>query len=87
IGQYFVASGVYTIFGVTFPIVEQTKFHKLMFEDLEKQGMGKWDFAIDPHDMAAKMIAHIEKKRAALGLDKDKERVLVGMDDRRAIEN
>ena len=49
--------------------------------------MGKWDFAVDPHDMAAKMIAHIEKKRAALGLDKDKERVLVGMDDRRAIEN
>jgi len=87
IGQYFVASGVYTIFGVTFPIVEQTKFHKLMFEDLEKQGMGKWDFAVDPHEMAAKMIAHIEKKRAALGLDKDKERVLVGMDDRRAIEN
>ena len=27
IGQYFVASGVYTIFGVTFPIVEDTKFH------------------------------------------------------------
>ena len=40
IGQYFVASGVYTIFGVTFPIVEQTKFHKLMFEDLEKAGHG-----------------------------------------------
>ncbi|MCB2193708.1 MAG: carbon monoxide dehydrogenase, partial [Deltaproteobacteria bacterium] len=87
IGQYFVASGVYTIFGVTFPIVEQTKFHKLMFEDLENQGMGKWDFAVDPHDMATKIIAHIEKKRAALGLDQAKERVLVGMDDRRAIEN
>jgi carbon-monoxide dehydrogenase catalytic subunit len=32
IGQYFVASGVYTVFGVTFPIVEGTKFHKHMFE-------------------------------------------------------
>ena len=31
IGQYFVASGVYTVFGVTFPIVEGTKFHKHLF--------------------------------------------------------
>jgi carbon-monoxide dehydrogenase catalytic subunit len=85
IGQYFVASGVYTIFGVTFPIVEGTNFHKLMFEELENQGMGKWDFALDPHEMAAKMIAHIEKKRQALGLDKTKERVLVDMEDRRAL--
>ena len=28
IGQYFVASGVYTVFGVTFPIIEETKFHR-----------------------------------------------------------
>ncbi len=87
IGQYFVASGVYTIFGVTFPIVEGTKFHKLMFEELEERGMGKWDFALDPHDMAAKMIAHIEKKRQALGLDKGHERVLVDMADRRALSS
>jgi len=26
IGQYFVASGVYTIFGVTFPIIERPSF-------------------------------------------------------------
>jgi carbon-monoxide dehydrogenase catalytic subunit len=32
IGHYFVASGVYTVFGVTFPIVENTKFHKLLFD-------------------------------------------------------
>ncbi|MDY0041284.1 MAG: anaerobic carbon-monoxide dehydrogenase catalytic subunit, partial [Desulforhabdus sp.] len=63
IGHYFVASGVYTIFGVTFPSVEGTKFHKLLFDGLEEQGMGKWDFAVDPHDMAQKMIAHIDKKR------------------------
>ena len=41
IGQYFVASGVYTVFGVTFPIVEDTKFHKLLFEDLEEHGLGQ----------------------------------------------
>jgi carbon-monoxide dehydrogenase catalytic subunit len=86
IGQYFVASGVYTVFGVTFPIVENTKFHKHLFEDLEKQGVGKWGFARDPHDIAQLMIAHIDKKRKALGLDKTRERVLMDMADRRGIE-
>ncbi len=86
IGQYFVASGVYTVFGVTFPIVEGTKFHDLLFNRLEDMGMGKWDFCVDPHEMARKMIAHIDKKRAALGLDKGRERVLVDMADRRAMD-
>jgi carbon-monoxide dehydrogenase catalytic subunit len=85
IGQYFVASGVYTVFGVTFPIVEGTKFHKHLFEELETMGFGKWGFAQDPHDIAQLMIAHIDKKRKALGLDKGKERVLMDMQDRRAI--
>lgn len=83
IGQYFVASGVYTVFGVTFPIVEETKFHKLLFEGLEQQGFGKWGFTPDPYEMAKMMIAHIDKKRNALGLDKGKERVLVDMAARR----
>ena len=83
IGQYFVASGVYTVFGVTFPIIENTKFHKLLFEGLEQQGFGKWGFTPDPYEMAKMMIAHIDKKRSALGLDKGKERVLVDMAARR----
>ena len=83
IGQYFVASGVFTVFGVTFPIIEETKFHKLLFEGLEQQGFGKWGFTPDPYEMAKMMIAHIDKKRSALGLDKGKERVLVDMAARR----
>jgi carbon-monoxide dehydrogenase catalytic subunit len=31
-------------------------------------------------------IEHIEKKRQALGLDKGKERILVDMADRRALD-
>ena len=84
IGHYFVASGVYTIFGVTFPSIEGTKFHKLLFEGLEEMGMGKWDFAVDPYDMAHKMIAHIDKKREALGIMGERERKLFSMEDRRA---
>ncbi len=86
IGQYFVASGVYTVFGVTFPIVENTKFHDHLFNKLEsEQGMGKWGFATDPHEIARLMIAHIDKKRKALGIDKSRERVLMDMADRREI--
>jgi carbon-monoxide dehydrogenase catalytic subunit len=87
IGHYFVASGVYTVFGVTFPIVEETKFHKLLFDGLEaRQGLGKWDFTPDPYEMARKMIAHIDKKRRQLGIDKARERILVSMDDRRSMD-
>ncbi len=86
IGQYFVASGVYTVFGVTFPVVEETRFHNLLFEGLEEQGFGKWGFTRDPREMALMMIAHIDKKRKALGLDKARERVLVDMADRQKLE-
>ena len=86
IGQYFVASGVYTVFGVTFPVTKGTKFEKLLFEGLEEMGMGKWGFNPDPHEMAKMMIAHIDKKRRQLGIDKARERVLMDMSDRRGIE-
>jgi len=32
------------------------------------------------------MIAHIDKKRKALGIDKARDRVLMDMEDRREIE-
>ncbi|MBF0449788.1 MAG: anaerobic carbon-monoxide dehydrogenase catalytic subunit [Candidatus Magnetomorum sp.] len=86
IGQYFVASGVYTVFGATFPITQNTKFHKLLFKGLEDWGLGTWDFAVDPIEHAHKMIAHIEKKRDALGINKKKERVLMDFEARRALD-
>ena len=85
IGHYFVASGVYTVFGVTFPIVEDTKFHKHLFQGLEDQGLGKWGFTPDPYEMARMMIAHIDTKRKALGIDKARERVLMDMTDRQQL--
>jgi carbon-monoxide dehydrogenase catalytic subunit len=86
IGQYFVASGVFTVFGVTFPIIKDTKFHKLLFEGLEQRGMGKWGFTPDPHEMAQMMIAHIDAKRKDLGIDKARDRVLVDMETRREMD-
>jgi carbon-monoxide dehydrogenase catalytic subunit len=85
IGQYVVASGIYTVFGVTFPSIEGTKFHDYLFDGLEKLGVGKWGFAKDPHEMAALMINHINKKREALGIMGERERKLFSMEDRRAL--
>ena len=83
IGHYFVMSGVYTVFGIGFPSMKETKFHDLLFDGLEKQGYGKWGTASDPIEIAHMMIAHIDKKRAELGIDKARERTLVDMSDRR----
>jgi len=83
IGQYFVSSGVYTVFGIGFPAIKDTKFYNLLFDGLEKQGYGKWGTASDPIEIARMMIAHIDKKRKALGIDKARERTLVDMSDRR----
>ncbi len=86
IGQYFVASGVYTVFGHTFPMTQCTKFEKHLFEELEAKGFGKWGFADDPKEMARLMIAHIDKKRQLLGIDTARERVLMDMADRRVLD-
>jgi carbon-monoxide dehydrogenase catalytic subunit len=86
IGQYFVASGVFTVFGVTYPIIKDTKFYNLLFDGLEKQGLGKWAFTPDPYEMARMIIEHIDNKRMALGIDKSRDRILVDMAARREIE-
>lgn len=86
IGQYFVASGVYTIFGVTFPIMGSAKMKALLFDEFEATLGGKWDFEPDPERHAKKMIAHIDNKRKALGIDKARERVLYDMAMRRELE-
>jgi carbon-monoxide dehydrogenase catalytic subunit len=85
IGQYFVASGVYTVFGIGLPIVKGTKYYDYLFNGMEKQGFGKWGTATDPHEIAQMMIAHIDKKRKQLGIDKARERTLVDMADRRKL--
>jgi carbon-monoxide dehydrogenase catalytic subunit len=86
IGQYFVASGVYTIFGATWPTTGSKEFTDYLFKDLEKTYGGKWDFEPDPIKMAKMMIAHIDKKRKALGIDKARERVLYDMAMRRELD-
>jgi carbon-monoxide dehydrogenase catalytic subunit len=86
IGQYFVASGVYTLFGVTWPTTGSELLTDYLFKGIEEELGGKWDFVADPYEMAKKMIAHIDLKRQALGIDKARERVLMDMDMRRTMD-
>ncbi len=86
IGQYFVASGVFTVFGTTFPTTGSKEFTNHLFKDMEDMYGGKWAFEPDPVKAAQMMIQHIDKKRKALGIDKARERVLFDMAMRRQME-
>ena len=86
IGQYFVASGVFTVFGVTWPTLGSKDVTDFLFKDMEKMYGGMWAFEPDPLKTAKLMIEHIDKKRKALGIDKARERVLYDMAMRREME-
>jgi carbon-monoxide dehydrogenase catalytic subunit len=86
IGHYFVASGVYTVFGVGLPVSGAPVFQKYLFEEFEKLYGGMWDLVVDPVAHAHKMIAHIDRKRKDLGIDKARERIMVDMSARRAMD-
>ena len=85
IGQYFVASGVFTVFGTTWPTMGSEKVTKHLFEEFEEMYKGVWAYENDPIKAARLMIDHIDKKRKALGLEKARERVLFDMAMRRAL--
>ncbi|MFZ1984367.1 MAG: anaerobic carbon-monoxide dehydrogenase catalytic subunit [Desulfatitalea sp.] len=86
IGQYFVSSGVYTVFGLHLPTSGAPVFHNYLSKEIEKLYGGKWDLEADPIKHAHLMIAHIDKKRKELGIDKARDRVLMDMADRQKLE-
>jgi carbon-monoxide dehydrogenase catalytic subunit len=87
IGHYFVSSGVYTVFGYHMPLSGAPVFKDYLYRELEKIYGGKWDCEPDPIKHAHKMIAHIDRKRQELGIDKARERILMDMADRQKLES
>jgi anaerobic carbon-monoxide dehydrogenase catalytic subunit len=85
IGQYFVASGVYTVFGYSLPLEGAPVFKDYLYKGMEEMYGGMWDCEADPVKHAHKMIAHIDKKRKELGIDKARDRVLMDMADRQKL--
>jgi carbon-monoxide dehydrogenase catalytic subunit len=86
IGQYFVASGVYTVFGIGLPIEGSDEFCRHIFQESEALLGGRWGMETEPAKMAAEMIDHINRKREKLGIGRGKERVLFDMAMRRDLE-
>ncbi len=85
IGHYFVSSGVYTVFGYHMPLEGAPVFKDHLYKEMEGIYGGMWDCEPDPIKHAHKMIAHIDKKRKELGIDKARERVMMDMADRQKL--
>jgi len=69
IGFYFVASGVYTVFGASpFATLGSANLTEYLTKELEGVVGGRFEFCDDPLKMAELMIEHIDKKRKALKL-------------------
>jgi carbon-monoxide dehydrogenase catalytic subunit len=85
IGMYFVASGVYTVIAEPLPVLGAPNVVRYLTEEIEKDIGGKWAFERDPIKAAEMMLAHIESKRDALGINKETERKLYDMEERRAL--
>jgi len=69
IGTYFVASGVYTLFGVGSPVSGSPEVVRLISEGWEAKIGGKLEFEPDPAKIVEKGLAHIDAKRKALKLE------------------
>ncbi|NQT75499.1 MAG: anaerobic carbon-monoxide dehydrogenase catalytic subunit [Candidatus Omnitrophica bacterium] len=70
IGMYFVASGVFTVFGGAQPVLGSKNVTDYICGELEDIVGGRFAFEEDPIKAAHLMIEHIDKKRAALKLKK-----------------
>ncbi|MBC8473233.1 MAG: anaerobic carbon-monoxide dehydrogenase catalytic subunit [Candidatus Omnitrophica bacterium] len=68
IGMYFVASGVYTVFGGAQPVLGSKNVTDYICNELEDVVGGRFEFEEDPIKAAHMMIKHIDKKRTALKL-------------------
>lgn len=86
IGQYFVASGIYIVFGMNTPVAGAPDMQRLLTKEMEDLVGARWDFERDLKKIGKMMMDHIEKKRDALGINVKKERKLYDMAERRALE-
>ena len=86
IGQYFVASGALVVFGKEFlPVSGSQNVCDYLFGGIEKDLGGRWALESDPVKAAELILEHIESKRDALGINKEAERKLYDMEDRRTL--
>ncbi len=92
IGCYFVASGMYVIFGSESPVEASSQVKNIMMNQWEERFGGKLEFIPDPEEILKKTLEAIDGKRDRLKLRKYEpgrfgtERKLMTMADRRKLE-
>jgi carbon-monoxide dehydrogenase catalytic subunit len=85
IGQYFVTSGAHVIFQ-DLPTTGAKAFNEFVLKGMKEEYGASWGVESDPIKLAQAMIAAIDEKREALGINKKQERVLMDMAMRRELE-
>lgn len=85
IGHYFVASGVYTVFGVGLPVQGAKELTKYLTGGIGEELGGRWAIEPDPDRICGRIIDHIVAKREALGIHQQRERKLFDMKERREL--
>jgi carbon-monoxide dehydrogenase catalytic subunit len=72
--------------GKLFPVMPGTAVHQYLTEGIAADMGGRWAVENDAVSAAELIAAHIEKKRDALGINKERERKLFGMEDRQQLK-
>lgn len=85
IGHYFVASGVYTVFGVGLPVTGAKNLTEHLTNGIGEELGGRWAIEPDPDRICGRIIDHIVAKREALGIHHKRERKLFDMKERREL--
>jgi carbon-monoxide dehydrogenase catalytic subunit len=86
IGTYFVASGVHVFFGVRSPVSGSQEVVDIMTKDWPEQLGGSLEFEPDYEKLVAKALAHIDERRAALGLEEYRPNRYGSSGDRALVE-
>ena len=80
------ASGAFVVFGSESPVGGSSEVTRIMTEGWEAKVGGSLHFEPDVDKMYDMVVAHIQKKRDALGINQKKERVLLDMEARRQLD-
>jgi carbon-monoxide dehydrogenase catalytic subunit len=86
IAHYFVASGIDVVLGRPFHTGGSEAVTRHLCQELQSIVGAKFHYLPDAGQALETIVAHIEKKRDALGINRKAERKLYDMKDRRALE-
>ena len=68
IASYAAASGAYVIMGIHSPVEGSPVVTDILSKEWERTVGGRIEFVVEPEEMVTRILDHLDKKRAALGL-------------------